>query len=90
MTHASPPTLETALMVIDGEDVAAGEGDWLETRDPPPVAYWRASRGAGRRTSTPRYGRRAEPSRRGERWPPATAAGCCSRSPTASRQRWRN
>src|SRR5215210_2552423 len=33
MTQASP-TLETALMVIDGEDVAAAGGDWFETRDP--------------------------------------------------------
>jgi hypothetical protein len=27
-------TQETALMVIDGEDVAAHGGDWFETRDP--------------------------------------------------------
>src|SRR3954447_12342980 len=33
MTQVSP-TLETALMVIDGEDVAAAGGDWFETRDP--------------------------------------------------------
>jgi acyl-CoA reductase-like NAD-dependent aldehyde dehydrogenase len=26
--------LETALMVIDGEDVAAAGGDWFETQDP--------------------------------------------------------
>src|SRR4051812_13689001 len=33
MTQVSP-TLETALMVIDGEDVTAAGGDWFETRDP--------------------------------------------------------
>jgi aldehyde dehydrogenase (NAD+) len=33
MTQASP-TLETALMVIDGKDVEAAGGGWCETRDP--------------------------------------------------------
>jgi aldehyde dehydrogenase (NAD+) len=33
MTHAAHAT-ETALMVIDGDDVAAAGNDWLETKDP--------------------------------------------------------
>jgi aldehyde dehydrogenase (NAD+)/betaine-aldehyde dehydrogenase len=73
MTQASP-TLETALMVIDGEDVAARGGDWLETRDPATGRVLARVPRAGPRTSTPRCARRAEPSPRGERSLPANAA----------------
>jgi hypothetical protein len=69
MTQALP-TVETALMVIDGEAVAPPAT--LETRDP---ASWCACSGARQATSMLRCAPRGSRSRHGRRSPPASAEG---------------
>jgi hypothetical protein len=75
-------TSNTALMVIDGEDVPAVAAIGSRRAIPPRARSLRASPAPRPPMSMPLCARHGRPSRGGKRYLHASVERCCSRSPT--------